>query len=351
MIEFATVSREFRSLVVRRRELQTLLGSVFAGLGVFLQNAVQGQLPPSLLPIDRHLFATYATLLAVPCLILSLRMARLHGGMILNGILYARLLQDQDFTRRGDPGKAARHNFAGVSFVQFTLTDALAAFSTALLALALGASPAPAMALGLLVAAAWMGLYFRFHHQAATFAFRKIESEPCGPVTRDEWRGHVADSLEEANLGLLNDLSFAGLIVFSVFEVLSGLGKIAPGLDLAPAWVQRYGPIAYTVLMLVTCLTGLISFARVRIAIGHFSIQIDPTDDPFRPLHLTDSLLGYLLMAFLFATALHLLLIQMVPTLANRFETLLAIDAAAILLALLAEQSTLALNRRRTRRS
>ena len=42
MIEFSTVSREFRSLVGRRRELRTLLGSVFAGLGIALQNALQG---------------------------------------------------------------------------------------------------------------------------------------------------------------------------------------------------------------------------------------------------------------------------------------------------------------------
>ncbi len=47
-IDFTTVSREFNSLVVRRRDLLTLLGSIFAGLGIFLQNVLQGNLPPAL---------------------------------------------------------------------------------------------------------------------------------------------------------------------------------------------------------------------------------------------------------------------------------------------------------------
>ena len=96
MIEFATASREFRSLIGRRRELQTLLGSVFAGLGIFLQNTLQGGLPDSLGSIKRHLFAFYAVLLMVPSLILALRMARLHGGLVLNGILIAQLTQGRE---------------------------------------------------------------------------------------------------------------------------------------------------------------------------------------------------------------------------------------------------------------
>ena len=353
MIDFTTVSGEFRSLVVRRRELQTLLGSVFAGLGVFLQNALHGDIPPSLGTIARHPFAGYAVLLMVPCLLLSLRMARLHGGMVLNGILYARLMQDQDFTRPGSPARAARLNVFGVSFVQFLLADLLAAFSTTMLALAFHAEPPLALGLGAVVALAWMGLYLRFHRRAAAFAMRKIEADACAPFTRNEWEGHVAASLEEANLGMLNDLTFAGLIVFSVFEVLSGLGHIeaGPGVDLAPARIQQYGPVAYATLMLVTCLTGLVSYARVRVAIGTFSLQLDPTDDPFRPLRLTDSLLGYLLMAFLFVVSLHLILTLTVPALVARPALLLAIDGAALLLAVAAEQVTLVVMGRRSRRA
>jgi len=351
MIDFTTISREFRSLVLRRRELQTLLGSVFAGLGLFLQNALQGNLPPSLAGIERHLFAFYAVLLMVPCLILSLRMARLHGGMVINGVLFARLMQDQDFTRRGDPGRATRHNYLGVSFLQFLLADVLAAFSTTVLGLALHLTPAAAAGLGGGAAVSWLGLYLHFHRRAADFALKKIAADACAPFDRHEWEGHVAASLEDANLGLNNDLAFVGLIVFSVFEVLSGLGRIEThgGIDLAPEFIRRYGPFAYVALMQVTCLTGLIAYLRVRVAIGVFSLQLDPTDRPFRPLELTDSLLGYLLLAFLFTVSLHLLLTMTAPYFEERQPLLLAIDGAVLLLAAVAEQFTLVVMGRRYR--
>src|SRR5437016_3803947 len=136
MIDYQTVTREFRSLVHRRRELMTFLGSVFAASGIFLHNALKGSLPPSLVGLKDYLFIFYAVLLMVPTLILALRMAKLHGGMVLNGILYARLMQGQIFTRAGDPRRAARHNFLGVSFLQFVLMDLLAAFSATVLAVA-----------------------------------------------------------------------------------------------------------------------------------------------------------------------------------------------------------------------
>ena len=90
MIEFRTVTREFRSLVSRRRELFTFLGSVFAALGIFLQNALQGGLPPSLGAIGRHVFAFYALMLMVPSLLLALRSAlayRRHSGASLAQLL------------------------------------------------------------------------------------------------------------------------------------------------------------------------------------------------------------------------------------------------------------------------
>ena len=89
----------------------------------------------------------------------------------------------------------------------------------------------------------------------------------------------------------------------------------------------------------MTCLFELVIYLRVRVAIGQFSLQLDPTDRPFRPLRLTDSLLGYLLLAFLFAVSVHVLLVQVVPEL--RLDVNLAIDAGAIALAVLVEQFTL----------
>src|SRR5881394_136059 len=139
MIEFTTVTREFRSLVHRRRMLMTFLGSLFAATSLFLHNILKGRLPHELESIKEYIFTFYALLVMVPTLLLALRMARLHGGMTLNGILYARLMQEQDFTRKGDPQRSARHNFLGVSFIQFLQMNLFAAASASLLVLSLNA--------------------------------------------------------------------------------------------------------------------------------------------------------------------------------------------------------------------
>jgi hypothetical protein len=356
MIDFTTVSREFRGLVERRRELFTFLGSVFAAMGLFLQNTLQGGLPESLASVQQHIFAFYALVLMVLSLILALRMAKLHGGMVLNGILFARLMQEQDFTRKGDLARAARHNWFGVSFLQFILVD-LIGFSATILALALSSPFWPAFCWGVGVFVLWVLLYFRFHHQARGFAFRKIAAEPCAPFNRNDWEGHISSSLQQANQGMIAEIAFAGLMVFSVFEALSGLGKIKPGdTDLATDLVQSHGPLVYSTLMFATCLLELIIYLRVRVASGAFCVQLDPTDRPFRPLRLTDSLLGYFVLAFLFAVSVHIFLILlsphlalMVPELHLRPPVLPAIDAAAIALAVSAEQITLVVVGRRWR--
>ncbi len=148
MIEFPTVTREIRSLIGRRTELNTFLGSVFVASGIFLQNSLGGNLPAPLADVERHLFGFYAAMLLVPSLLLALRMSRLHGGMILNGMLCARLMRDQDFTSRWDVERAGSHNFLGVSFLQFALADFIAGFSASVMALALGATAPVALAFG-----------------------------------------------------------------------------------------------------------------------------------------------------------------------------------------------------------
>lgn len=347
MIEFPTVSREIHSLVTRRKELNTFLGSVFAGLGIFLQNTLEGSLPPPLARLEAHVFRFYAVLLMVPSLILAMRMARLHGGMVINGMLYARLMQEQDFTRKGDPERSAGHNFFGVSFLQFLLADFIAAFSAAVLALSIAAGLRVAVAAGGAVFLAWLVMYFRYHHRSVRFARAKIAAEECAPFGRSEWESHVSASLADANHGLIADIGFVGLILFSVFEVMSGLGRVKTdqGLDLPTEHIRLYGPAAYTILMLITCGVGLLTYLRVRVAIGRFSLDLDPRDRPFRPLTLTDSLLGYLLLSFLMAVSVHLMLIQVAPNL--KMEVVLAADAATLAVAVLAEQITLVVAGRR----
>jgi hypothetical protein len=347
MLDYTTVTREIRSLISRRRELLTFLGTVFAAMGLFLQNVLQGGLPKALDPVRGHAFAVYAFLLMVPSLILALRLARLNGGMTLNGILYQRLMEEQDFTKKGSPEtrkRAARVNVVGVSFLMFLLADLIAGFSAGLLALALSAPPPLAVAVGAGVVVAWLGLYLYFHYQAVRFAMAKAASEGCSPFDREQWEAHTAGSLEDGNHDMITVLALVGLIVFSAFEGMSGLGKTSGNIgDLPSDQVQEHGAAAYGLLMTVTCFFGMVTYLRLRLAIGNRSLELDPTDRPFRPLRLTDSLLGYMLLAFLFAVSLHFLLAAEFFREETHWILLLCIDGAAFLLALLAEQITLVL--------
>lgn len=331
----------------------TLLGSVFAGLGLFLQNAMQGNLPPALSAVERHLFAFVALVLMVSSLILSLRMARLHGGMVLNGVLHARLLQEQNFTRKGNPDRAARTNHVGASFVQFVLVTLIAGFSCAVLVLALHAPWFAAVVGALAVIGVWLWLYDRFHGQAVAVAKGRIEAESVGPVTREQWEGHTSESLSNTNQDLLSCLSFTGLIMFSAMEMISGLGQIRlqQGADLRTEDILHSGPSLYTGLMVLTCLLQLVIYIRLRVALGRFSLDLDPGDRPFRPFRLTDSYLGYILLVFLTGVSVHLLVLAVVPALRASLPVVLAIDAVVVTIALLAEPITLAVLGRRYARA
>jgi hypothetical protein len=347
MIEFTTVSNEFQSLVARRGHLVTFLGSLFAAMGILLRNITGGSLPPALAGLEAHAFALFAVLLLVPSLIIALRMAKLAAGMTIQGILYARLSHEQPFATKRDPQRAARLNVLGVSFLSFLIADLIAGFSAALLALALEHPPLAAALLGAGFVIVWLLLYLRNHRRAARFALDKIATEPCGPYDRDDWLEHVTGSMEEANKGMITDIGFVGLMMFSGIEGMTGLGNIKQaGLDLIAQDVQQLGPTVYAGMMVVVGFFGLLINLRVRLAIGGFSLALDPTDRPFRPLRLTDSLLGYLLLAFLFTVAVHLLLY---PYLSAQPFALVGIDLAVLAVSVLIEQLTLVYAARRVK--
>src|SRR5947209_7385554 len=191
IIDFTSVGREIRSIVSRRRELLTLLGSIFAGLGIFLNNVLHKDLPERLKVIEAHAFVAYGILLLVPSLILALRLAKLNAGLTLNGILYNRLMLAQQFNPKPRPiTRSPAPNVFGVSFQMFLLTDLLAGFSAALLALAGSFKPFIATAVGVAVSLVWMVLYFRNHYRAARFALSKSAIERCVPFERNEWEEH-----------------------------------------------------------------------------------------------------------------------------------------------------------------
>jgi hypothetical protein len=351
MLDFTGVTREVRSVVARRRELLTFLGTVFAAMGLFLENVLQESMPPPYDKLKQHGFAYYAGLLLVPSLILALRLARLNAGLTLNGILYQRLMQEQDFTRKATAEslrRAGRLNVFGVGFLMSFLADIISGFAAALLVAALYKDAGPlAAVVGAGVVVLWVLLYLYFHRRAVTFAMLKAATETCRPFTRTEWEEHQAGSLEDGNQDMIAILAAVGLIVFSAFQGLGTLGKAATGdqqPDVTLDNVRVYGPIIYGLLMAVTCLFGMLTYIRLRIAIGHRSLELDPTDQPFRPLRLTDSLLGYMLLSFLFVVSVHFLLYE---TLHEQHALLFGIDGAVFAVAVLAEQVTLVVVGRR----
>ncbi|QDV38908.1 hypothetical protein [Tautonia plasticadhaerens] len=354
MTDFETVSREIHGIIDRRRELYTFLGSVYAALGIFLQNALQGGLPESLGRVQEHLFAFYAVMVLVPSLILALRMGRLHAGLTLNGMLYARLMRGREFAGSGDPELAGRRNYFGVSFLNFLLADVIAGFSAAVLALALHAPPMLAAAVGVGTVAAWLLVDGRFHRQAVAYARARLLEDDFEAIDRGQWEAHVHATLKGCNQDLIGTVSFVGLMMFSTFEVLSSFGQIAEDarVDIPPELAETFGPVLFTSVLVLTCLIGLLVYVRVRIAIGHNSIRLYPNDDPFRPLRLTDSLLGYLLLAFLFGVSLHLLLTVAVGGRGGFGGELavLAADGAAIVSAVVGGQAALVVAGRRARR-
>jgi uncharacterized membrane protein YdcZ (DUF606 family) len=95
VLDFSRVSAEIHSLVTRRRELLIFLGSLFAGMGLYLQNILEGKLPASLGLLEKHAFASFAVGLYVPSLLLALRLAKLHAGMIINGVFYAKIRREE----------------------------------------------------------------------------------------------------------------------------------------------------------------------------------------------------------------------------------------------------------------
>jgi hypothetical protein len=351
MLDFTNVTREIRSVVARRRELLTFLGSVFAAMGLFLQDVLQQNMPEPYDKIIRHGFAYYALLLLVPSIIIALRLARLNAGLTLNGILYQRLLQEQDFRPKATPDslrRAGRLNVFGVGFLMSFLTDIIAGFAAGLLVLALGQPAWWASLVGAGVVLAGVLFYLYFHHRAVSFALRKAASETCAPFTQVMWEEHQAGSMEDGNHDMIAILALVGLIVFSAFQGLSGLGRVASAEqpDVRIEYVKPYGPLVYGSLMAVTCLLSMVTYIRLRLAIGHRSLDLDPTDRPFRPFRTTDSLLGYMLLSFLFVVSVHFLLFE---ALHEQHGLLLAIDAAVFVLAIAAEQVSLVIAGSRVR--
>jgi len=309
VLDFDTVSREFRSVVARRREQLLLLGSLFAAMSLFLQNVLDGKLPDSLKPLERHAFLLHSAMMLAPTVLIALRIGKMHSGLTINGIYYRRSLRAID-EQEGSPARvlgAARLNLFGVSSMQYLLAALFAGGEAMLLALALKAPGWSAPGIGAGVFLLLVLIFLRWHRKAARFALRAVESCTVEPFTREDDERHLAESRNDANHDLNACVGFVGLMLFASLEGISGLSEIAitdPGLAAIAA--TRFGPLVYDLVLLAACVVNILIYCRLSAAIAEFSLRLDPTDTPYRPFKLTDTLLGYLLMVFFTTVAVHL---------------------------------------------
>lgn len=334
-LDFSTISHEFRSVVARRRDLMLFLGSLFAAMGLFLQKILDGELPPGLKSLELSAFFVHSILVLVPTVLIALRLAKLHTGLTINGVFYRRAVQEiRDGRRRKtDVRASARLNPFGVSTALFLLASFLASGESALLALSLHRPTIQAAAIGVAVFFIMVAVLLRMHQNAAQFALSAVENCRVEPLTGEDDEEHLAGSRDDANHDLISTISFLGLMLFSSLECISGLAKVgAAQLDLASVDVQTYGPLVYNIVLLVTCVASLLIYLRLAVSIAEMSIQLDPTDTPFRAFKLTDTVLGYWIVVFFFAVAVHL---AAVPQFDPGSRTPWMIDGAAVLTAVL----------------
>jgi hypothetical protein len=305
VLDFSTVSREIRGVVARRRELLIFLGSLFAAMSLFLQKSLDGELPDSFRGLQRHIFAFHSVLVLVPCILLALRISKLHAGLTINGVFYSRM--EQSLGIAAHPWRAARLNMFGVSAAMVYLVELLAAGEAAVLTLALGYDWPLALGAALIVALASRLLFLKFHREAGQFALQAVEGSTIEPFTTEEMEEHWAESRSDANHDLIALNGFAGLMLFSTLENISGLARISvTDAELSATAVQTYGPLLYGGLLVVTYVFVLMMYLRLALAIAKFSLQLDPTDRPYRPWKLTDTLLGYAIVVFFFIVAVQL---------------------------------------------
>jgi hypothetical protein len=305
-LDFAQVSREIRSLVSRRRDLMMFLGTLFAAMGVYLENVLEGKLPTALARLEQRAFLTYSAAVLIPTVIIALRLAKMHAGMIINGTLYARILRDS-VRPDADPARATRLNWGGFSTQLFLLASLIAGVEATLLCLASGIEAWSALGAGATGFVVLTVLFLRFHSQAAGLAMKLAETALVEAVDREEVEDHLAGSLQDSNQDMLSCIAFVGLILFSVLESLSGLRAVTGRLDIPIQHVQQYGPNVYSFIAITTSAIGAIIYLRLAVAAGRLSLELDPTDRPFRPFKLTDTFLGYWLLAFFLTVSIHLM--------------------------------------------
>lgn len=297
VIRFSYVSREIRSIVARRREILLFLASLFAAVGIYLQNLSLDTLPEGLAALREQALLTYALIVGVPSFLLALRIVRLHGGMVINGIFYRKLL-----------GKPLKYNlnFAGISTQMFLLASLITAWAVWLLVESLNWSLWVSLFFAVLTFLLLFLVFYQNDRKSAAFALQNVKEAALESTDNaDEIIEHQALSLQDANQDMLALVTFSGLMLFAVLQTFSGFGEA----DILPAgFNQETLAFSYLLLALLVNFLTIIMYLRLVLSVGQFSLALNPADQPFSPWRLSDSFLGYSLLGFFAVIPAHLLL-------------------------------------------
>ena len=303
-LDLSRVSREIHSIVGRRKELMLFVGAVFAGMGVYLENVTSGKLPTALKELSSSGLTTYSLALLLVATIVSMRIAKLHYGMVINGGLY-HLIAASVKGREVDLKRLGRFNWFGVSFQFFLVTAMLASMAASLVAASTGANLRGSMVVGGVIGLGLAMFFAGGHWRASHFVQRVVGNHSVEKGSREELEDHIAMSMEDTNHDMIAIVSFLGLIFFSVLSSSTGLGDHAAVAAAHGDALRRHGPMILSGYLVAVCLAGLVAYLRLAVNIPRFSLELDPTDRPFR-LKLSDTFLGYCLAALLFVGALRL---------------------------------------------
>jgi hypothetical protein len=336
MIEFGLVSQEFRSLVERRRRQLSFLFSATAALTILLDGALHRHMPRSLSGLQANILPVVSGTLMVLSLVTALREARLYRGLIFNGTLYAALLRNSKLAPPTSSERIGIFNPFGVSTSLFLIAVATIVISVAF-ALFLG-KVGQALSIATCIAASLLPSLFMYrqHQQGIYLATLRISHEPLGVVTPGQWREHLLASIDDAHRDMLEVLALVGLVTFSGFQLLSGMGAqtVNVSVGVLPPFFAGIVTVYVACYMMAISAFSTIAYVRLRIAVGHFAALLDPWDKPFRIVSIDDSFFGFIILATVFAADMLVFLESIRPAMAFSTQVGLAFGGLVALVVL-----------------
>mmetsp|Transcript_2996 Transcript_2996/g.9842 ORF Transcript_2996/g.9842 Transcript_2996/m.9842 type:complete len:1278 (+) Transcript_2996:47-3880(+) len=326
------VSREFRMLVLRRRQALEFLARFYIFIAIFFTRAASGSIPKPLL--DGY-FVCLAICAGVPSFLVAVRFARINAGLVCNAVYWSHLTEEEDGRRREFKSKAKYINRGGVSYLLFVLVTIMAAVCTGVVfRLALGSTFLAALAA--LVVAASVSFYADLAHTTMyRRAIARIRSEPRpvvhgpehagGASERDRLRravlSHKWGSLLDAHSDVAAIVLFAGTVIFTGSQIFTAFGGVERLLsDLHGQTVAlsfaRTLPALWGCATLLVSLVSLLVHRRLRRSIADFAKALDPQNirgDSPKWSRISDLFLSKLLLGVMLILSVNLILFGWTP--------------------------------------